>query len=72
MNPLSTVQVAKLVGIHRVTLEEWMRQGRVKPPKAVSIGGQTYRLWSERDIERVRKHKEKFYRKGRGRKKKAS
>ena len=69
---MSTVEVAKLLGIHRVTLEEWIRQGKVKPPKTIRIGGQNYRLWTEREIERVRKHKSKFYRKGRGRKKQTS
>jgi excisionase family DNA binding protein len=70
MSPLSTVEVAKLVGIHRVTLEEWIRDGKIRRPRAVRIGGQTYRLWTERDVERVLKYKNSFYRKGRGRKKK--
>ncbi len=70
MAPLSTAEVAKLVGIHRVTLETWLTAGKVKLPRTVKVGAKTYRLWTERDVERVRKHKERFYRKGRGRKKK--
>jgi len=69
MVPLSTAEVAALIGVHRVTLEEWLRLGKVKPPKTAKIGGHTYRLWSEKDVERLRTYKEKAYRKGRGRKK---
>ena len=72
MAPLSTAEVAKLVGIHRVTLETWLTTGKVKVPRTARIGGHVYRMWTERDVERVRKHKEKFYRKGRGRKKKTA
>ena len=60
------------MGVHRVTLEEWLRKGKVERPKTVEIGGQTYRLWTDRDLERLREYKEKFYRKGRGRKKKVA
>ena len=35
MSPLSTKEIAALVGIHRVTLEEWLRLGKVKAPKSV-------------------------------------
>ena len=72
MAPLSTAEVAKLVGIHRVTLETWLTTGKVKLPRTAQIGGHVYRMWTERDVKRVRKYKEKFYRKGRGRKKKTA
>jgi excisionase family DNA binding protein len=68
MSPLSTKEIAAQIGIHRVTLEEWLQKGKVKAPKKVRIGGQTYRLWTDRDVERLRKYKERSYRKGRGRK----
>jgi excisionase family DNA binding protein len=68
MSPLSTGEVAKLVGVHRVTLENWLRKGKLKRPKTTKVGGLTYRFWTNRDIERIRAFKEKFYRKGRGRK----
>ena len=70
MSPYSTREVAETVGIHVATLEEWLSKGKVKSPRTVQVGAKNYRLWSERDVERVRKYKEKFYRKGRGRKKK--
>jgi len=62
--------VAALIGVHLVTLEEWLRKGKVNAPKSVFVGAKKYRLWTDRDIDRVKKYKEKFYRKGRGRKKK--
>lgn len=70
MAPPSTAEIAALVGIHRATLEEWLSRGKVKPPKKVRIGAKFFRLWTGRDVARLRKFKEKFYRKGRGRKKK--
>ncbi len=69
MSPLSTKDVAARIGVHRATLEEWLSKRKVKPPKVVKIGNQTYRLWTERDINRLYAYKSKFYRKGRGRKK---
>ncbi len=71
MSPLSTPEVARKVGIHRVTLEKWIRAGKVKPSKRVQVGGKAFRIWTARDVERVRKWKAAHYRKGRGRKKKA-
>lgn len=71
MSPLSTAEVAAHVGVHRVTLERWLSSGKVKGPETTRIGGHNYRMWTDRDIERVKRFKEKFYRKGRGRKKKS-
>lgn len=68
MSPLSTAQVAKSVGINRVTLERWLSAGKVRQPKAVRIGAGVFRQWTDRDVERVRKYKLENYRKGRGRK----
>lgn len=72
MSPRSTREVAKLVGVHLATLEEWLSKKKVKSPKTVQVGAKSYRLWSDRDLERVRLYKTKFYRKGRGRKKQDS
>ena len=69
MSPFSTREVAQLVGVHLVTLEQWLAKRKVKLPRTVKVGAKTYRLWTERDVERVRRYKEKYYRKGRGRKK---
>lgn len=68
MGPFSTEQVARQLGIGHSTLELWIQQGKVKP-KTVRIGKRAYRLWTEGEIRKVRRVKEKTYRKGRGRKK---
>ncbi len=70
MKPLSSGEVAKVVGIGPATLERWLSSGKVKPPKPLRVGRKVFRFWTTRDIERVKRYKEKFYRKGRGRKKK--
>lgn len=69
MTAYTTPEVAKLVGVHLRTLHRWMESGAVEEPKErVTMGGTAIRLWVERDIERVRKHKRSHYCKGRGRK----
>jgi excisionase family DNA binding protein len=68
MANLSTQDVAKQVGINRVTLERWLSSGKVKAPKTVRFGKNEFRNWTAEDVARVRKHKEANYRKGRGRK----
>lgn len=70
MRTLSTPEVALLVGIHRVTLERWLAAGVIASPRRLQVGGKIIRLWTVRDVERVRRHKAKHYRKGRGPKKK--
>jgi len=70
MKLLSTSETAKLVGVHKRTLLEWLYSGKVREPKRRSVGGQDVRLWSEQDVLNVRRYKEANYRKGRGRKKK--
>lgn len=71
MKLLSTPQVAAKVGIDRVTLERWLGSGKVRGPKMVRAGMREYRVWTRSDVERLKRHKAKFYRKGRGRKKKS-
>ena len=64
------MQAAKAVGISAMTLHRWIRRGLVKPPKAVLRNGRGVRLWTSADIDRLRKVKERTYRRGRGKKKK--
>jgi len=67
---LTTAEAAKAVGIARHTLQRWIREDRVKPPKPVLRNGRGVRLWLASDIEHLREIKDRTYRKGRGRKKK--
>lgn len=69
MGTHSTAQVAKEVGISKLTLTRWLLAGKLKEPRRVKQGGVELRLWSDRDVERVREFKNANYRKGRGRKK---
>jgi DNA-binding transcriptional MerR regulator len=66
---LSTKEVAAKVGINRVTLQRWLLSGALQEPKRFTAGGIDVRIWTEADLERVRRYKETNYRKGRGRKK---
>ena len=64
----STSEAAKECGVHHITLQRWVSQGKLKAPPKTRIGGVVVRLWTNADIERVRKFKKENYRKGRGRK----
>ena len=57
-----------MVGVHKVTLKKWLIAGKLSEPRRVGNGGIQARIWTNRDVERVRKFKEENYRKGRGRK----
>ena len=57
-----------MVGIGRMTLLRWLKAGKVREPKRIRNGGVQARIWTETDVERLRKYKVANYRKGRGRK----
>ena len=69
MKYVSTSEVAQSVGVHTITLERWLASGAIASPKRLQVGNRTVRLWTARDIKRVKQHKAQTYRKGRGRKK---
>ncbi len=71
MKTYSTVQVARMAGIGKQTLLRWLYSEAIQEPRRRTNGGQSIRIWTARDVERVRKWKAAHYRKGRGRKKKA-
>jgi hypothetical protein len=74
----STSQAAKLIGVHKITLIRWLLDGKVREPRRMELpgpalpsnqeAGQSTRIWTIRDVERVRKFKRGNYCKGRGRK----
>jgi len=55
MRKFSTVQVAKMLGIHQPSLQRSIRGGRVKAPPLISVGPVKVRLWSPKDVERARR-----------------
>ena len=60
---LSTLQVAKLLGITSDTLHRWIRERRIEAPPLQSLGGMKVRLWSEELIDKAKKYKSEQYRK---------
>ena len=57
----TTSEVAKLAGIHWQTLRLWLSHGALREPRHGKIGEIGLRLWSERDLERVLRHKARAY-----------
>lgn len=67
----STREVAELVGIHRVTLQRWIKRVGIKPSQAIPMGvlrEQKLYRWSQQDVEVVKHLKASQYGTGRGRK----
>ena len=54
MSKLSTEQVAKKLGIGKSSLSRYILAGKVPAPPETMAGGIRLRLWSEKDIERLR------------------
>lgn len=65
--PYTTEQAAEQVGISRQTLQAWIRTKKITPPKPTLDGARSKRLWTESDLARLRKVKEKIYWTGQGR-----
>ncbi|MGH9685540.1 MAG: helix-turn-helix transcriptional regulator [Candidatus Acidiferrales bacterium] len=65
--PLTTKEAAARVGITRATLQAWIRAKKITPPKPVLDGARSKRLWSEADLARLKKAKERHYWRGQGR-----
>ena len=70
MKTYSTVQVAKLLGIGRDTLYRWMRSKKIRGARATRFGAVTLRLWTDRDIAKIRQYMKQHPYKSRGAKKK--
>ncbi len=64
---VSTQKAARLTGIGQATLQRWVKSRKLKAPKLMRVGGVPVRLWSERDMARIRRHKKRFFGQGKGR-----
>jgi excisionase family DNA binding protein len=69
MTTYSTIQVSELLGITSDTLHRWIREGRIEAPSLQSLGRMRVRIWSEEQVEAVRKYKAEHYHKKPNRKK---
>ena len=63
----STGDAAKAVGITRATLQAWIANGKISAPVAQDLGKIRVRLWSESDVARLRREKQRIYKKEMGR-----
>ena len=55
MPEYSSRQAAKKLGLPPQTLSTYITVGKIPAPKSVTAGGITVYLWTDADIERVRK-----------------
>ena len=63
----STRQAARKAEINRVTLQDWVTKGKVRPSQIIGLnGGKQYR-WTDEDIRKIIEYKKENYGKGRGR-----
>jgi excisionase family DNA binding protein len=70
MSPKSTKQIAAEVGITQMTIERWLRDGKISRPKTIEFGGRKFRLWTRADVAKIKRYKAHHFYEGRGRKKK--
>jgi predicted DNA-binding transcriptional regulator AlpA len=55
MSRYSTRQAAKKLGISYTSMNRYMADEKIPVPPLIEVGSISARLWSEEDIERVRK-----------------
>lgn len=58
----STAQVAREVGVSQLTLLRWLYAGEIPEPQKIRVGHDK-RAWTQKDVETVKRYKEKNYRK---------
>jgi predicted site-specific integrase-resolvase len=69
MKTYTTVQLAERLGVGRDTIYRWMRAGKIKTAPVSQLGPFRVRLWTERDVARIRAFMQEGYFAGRGRRK---
>jgi excisionase family DNA binding protein len=55
MGNLSTREAAKKLGIAHNTLARYIQAGKVPAPRSITSGGTTVHIWSDEEVEHVRK-----------------
>lgn len=55
MNEYSTRQVAQKLGLSLITVQRYLADGKIPAPEVRVVGGGKLRIWTDADIERVRK-----------------
>jgi predicted site-specific integrase-resolvase len=59
MKTYSTKQAAPKIGVSWITLQRYATSGKIAVPPLQKVGGVTVRLWTERDINRVKNQLQK-------------
>ncbi len=59
----STGEVAKKIGVSKITLLRWLWAEKLSEPKRQNFGGVDSRVWSEADLKRAKDFREQNYRK---------
>jgi len=67
MKSYSTVEVAELLAISSDTLYRWIRAKKFYVPPVRLVGRVQIRLWTEQEVEAVRKYKADHFGEGQGR-----
>jgi DNA-binding transcriptional MerR regulator len=57
----STGEAAAKARITRVTLQDWIKKGKIEAPKVTKVGNVSVRLWTASDIERLKAVKQRIY-----------
>jgi predicted site-specific integrase-resolvase len=55
MRTYSTLQAAKQLGITHVSLGRYVKVGKIPAPQTVRVGTRNIHVWTDGDIEHVRK-----------------
>jgi excisionase family DNA binding protein len=55
MNQYSTREAAKKLGLDLTTVQRYIAAGKLPVPPVKTLGGGRFRVWTDRDIEKVRK-----------------
>jgi hypothetical protein len=55
MNVFSTRVAAKMLGLHPATLARYVAIGKLPSPKMVATGSTTTHIWTDAEVEHVRK-----------------
>jgi len=55
MPVFSTTQVAKRLGLGVKTLSRYIAEKKIPPPRVIEVGKRSVHIWTESEIERLRK-----------------
>ena len=61
MRQYTISEAAKELGIQRNTLYNWIREKQIPAPKEVFVSGIRLRVWTEKQMVKLRKHKTMSY-----------